>query len=265
MRRGLVGLGHRSSLMRWLAEGVPEVECLELTAEHFFDAPDTAVSAIGQRYTCSVHGLGLSLGTPGPLDGPTLSGYSRVARLSQARWATEHVAFTRTGGIDLGHLNPLTPTRENLALVSEHALEVHEATGLPVRLENITSLLRLAGSLRETEFLSALCALPQVGLLLDVTNLYINARNHGFEAEAWLDELHPGVVKQIHIVGYGARGGRLVDDHRSPIQSELLDLMAAVAERHEIEAVFLERDLNIPRPAELIGELSRVRRSLGWA
>ncbi|OFW30927.1 MAG: hypothetical protein A3H97_19425 [Acidobacteria bacterium RIFCSPLOWO2_02_FULL_65_29] len=265
MRRGLIGLGHRPSLARWLAGGVPEVECLELTAEHFFDAPDAAISAIGERYPCSVHGLGLSLGTPGPLDSATFTGYSRVARLAQARWATEHVAFTRAGGIDLGHLNPLAPTRDSLQLLTEHALEVHEATGLPVCLENITSQLEIAGTMSEPEFLNALCSAPHVGLLMDVTNLFINAHNHGFDARGWLSELQPGVVRQIHVVGYGEQGGRLVDDHRVAIQTELLDLMAAIAMRHEVEAVILERDLDIPGPVELLGELSRVGRSLGWS
>ena len=116
MRRELIGLGHRPALAGWLAAGVADVECLELTAEHFFDAPDEAIVAIGARYPCSVHGLGLSLGTPGPLDASLVDNYARVARLSAARWATEHVAFTCAAGIDLGHLNPIAPTRENLAL-----------------------------------------------------------------------------------------------------------------------------------------------------
>src|SRR5687768_14925208 len=102
MRRGLIGLGYRPSLRPWLAAGAPEVECVELTAEHFFDASDAAIATIGARYPCSVHGLGLSLGTPGSLDGDTLSRYARVARLARARWATEHVAFTHGAGVDLG-------------------------------------------------------------------------------------------------------------------------------------------------------------------
>jgi uncharacterized protein len=265
MRRELIGLGYRPAMSEWLAGGAPEVECLELTAEHFFDAPDSAIEAIGDLYPCSVHGLGLSLGTPGPIEPAALSRYARVARLARARWATEHIAFTHAAGIDLGHLNPVGPTEDNLSLLVEHALAVHEATRLPVCLENITSHLRLEGSIRETEFLNALCsASPHIGLLLDVTNLYVNARNHGFDAAAWLAELEPGIVRQMHIVGFGGTNGALVDDHRAPIQPELLDLLAMAAERHEVEAVIVERDLNIPGPSELVDELSRVRRSLGW-
>jgi len=98
-----------------------------------------------------------------------------------------------------------------------------------------------------------------------VTNLYVNARNHRFDPRTWLNELEPDRVKQMHIVGYGTRDGRLVDDHRAPIQPELLDLLSAAAERHAPEAVILERDLNIPGPPEILAELSKVRHALGWA
>jgi uncharacterized protein (UPF0276 family) len=222
------------------------------------------VQEIGSRYPCSIHGLGLSLGTPGPLDADLLARYTRVARLAQARWATEHIAFTRAGGIDLGHLNPLPPTHANLALLRAHASVVAEQTGLPVCLENITSALRLEGDLSEAQFLNELCSVDGPGLLLDVTNLYINSRNHGFDPLDWLTELAPGIVRQIHIVGYGERDGQLVDDHAAPIQPELLDLLAPALERQTVEAVIIERDLNIPGPPELLTELARVRRALGW-
>jgi uncharacterized protein len=95
--------------------------------------------------------------------------------------------------------------------------------------------------------------------------VYVNAHNHDFDAHAWLNELRPGVVKQIHIVGHGTRNGRLVDDHGASIQSDLLDLMAAAVSRHDVEAVIVERDMNIPGPPELLHELARVRRSIGGA
>ena len=98
-----------------------------------------------------------------------------------------------------------------------------------------------------------------------MTNLYVNARNHHFDPHAWLDALSPGIVRQMHIVGYGTHDGHLVDDHRAPIQPELLDLMASAARRHQVDAVIVERDMNIPGPAELVGELARVRQSLGRA
>ena len=265
MRRGLIGIGHRARFARWLEGGAAGVECVELTAEHFFDAPDSLLKTIGGLYPCSVHGLGLSLGTPGPLDEPTLRAYGRVARLSRARWVSEHVAFTRAGGIDLGHLNPIAPTERNLSVLIEHALMVHELTGCSVCLENITTELRLEGDLTETEFLNRLCAAsPHIRLLLDVTNLFINARNHRFDASGWLAELEPRIVSQIHVVGFSEHHGRLTDDHRRPVQPEILALMAVAADRHQVDAVILERDLDIPEPSELIAELSRVRQSLGW-
>jgi uncharacterized protein (UPF0276 family) len=94
MRR-LVGLGWRPWLARWLDSGALAADCLELTAEHFFDQPQAA-AAIGARRPVYVHGLGLSLGTPGPLDEPTLTRFCDIAARANAQWVSEHVAFTKT-------------------------------------------------------------------------------------------------------------------------------------------------------------------------
>src|SRR5262245_31607313 len=99
MRR-LVGVGLRRELAAWIESRPEGLDCLELTAEHFFDAPDAVLERIAAQYPVLVHGLGLSLGTPGPLDPEILARFARVARLTRALWVSEHVAFTRTSEVD---------------------------------------------------------------------------------------------------------------------------------------------------------------------
>ena len=79
----------------------------------------------------------------------------------------EHIAFTRTAAVDLGHLNPVPPTREMLGIVAEHAREISAHCGKPIILENITSHVRLTGDLSETDFLNELCERADCGLLLN--------------------------------------------------------------------------------------------------
>ena len=109
MRR-LVGVGYRRELARWIAARPAEIGCLEITAEHFFDRDLALLRALRREYPLFVHGLGLSLGTPGPLDAATLDAYARVAAAADPLYITEHVAFTRTRDVDLGHLNPIAPS-----------------------------------------------------------------------------------------------------------------------------------------------------------
>lgn len=102
----LIGVGYRAGLKAWIDANPPEIQCLELTAEHFFDGPaEDQLVSLRARYPLFVHGLGLSLGTPGPPDRDTLNQFCRVVEVADPEWISEHVAFTRSHDVDLGHLN----------------------------------------------------------------------------------------------------------------------------------------------------------------
>lgn len=255
MRRQLVGVGYRRELARWIAARPAEIGCLEITAEHFFGPDLGTVRALARDYRLFVHGLGLSLGTPGPLDRKTLDAYVRVAEAAEAIYVTEHVAFTRTRDVDLGHLNPVAPTAENVRIVADHAKEVMDRCGRPMLLENIASALALNGAMPEPEFLNRICDAAGCGLLLDVTNLFVNCRNRRLEPLDWLGALDGKNVRQLHVVGYTEREGRWHDAHAEPIQRDLFELTREVLDRTSPAGVIVERDENIPDPAELAAEL----------
>lgn len=254
----MIGIGYRPELASWIDSHPPEIECLEITAEHFFKSGPERLAELTSTYRLFVHGLGLSLGTPGPLDASRLKAFANVATASRAEWISEHVAFTRTRELDLGHLNPVQPTRAVVELVADHAREVSDYCQRPIILENITSHLRLAGELSEPDFLNAICARADCGLLLDVTNLFINSRNHHFDPLAWLDQLDVSRIVQLHMVGYSVENGRYVDSHAQPIQNEILELAGEIISRAPVRAVILERDANFADHGGLNKELSKL-------
>ena len=249
----LVGIGRRREIRTWLASRPSVVGCLELTAEHFFDRRDARaeLALLRRAYPLVVHGLGLSLGTPGPLDEETLSAFARVVAAADPLWISEHAAFTRSAEVDLGHLNPVVPSASALSVLSDHARQVMDRCQKPLLLENIATHLRTRGAWTEPEFLNRLCARAGCGLLLDVTNLYVNARNHRFDPLAWLDELDLSAVRQLHVVGCTVRNGRWHDLHAEPVQAEIRALVDEVLARTAVEAVILERDAAFPHPSEL--------------
>lgn len=256
----MIGVGYRHELAPWLDSRPGGVNCLEITAEHFYGNGEARLSELARRYPLLVHGLGLSLGTPGPLDLERLRQFTRVVRTADARWISEHVAFTRTHEADLGHLNPVRPTRDAAKILADHARELSAHCGKPLLLENITSHLRLEGELSEPEFLNEVCARADCGLLLDVTNLHINSRNHGFDPLDWLGQLDASRIGQLHLVGYSERNGRLLDDDATSIQPELLELAAAVLTRAPVEAIILERDTAFPPNDDLDVEVAKLCR-----
>lgn len=259
----LIGIGFRREMAGWIEAGEHGVDCLEITAEHFFGPTEKHVVQLARRLPLFVHGLGLSLGTPGPLDARRVEAFARVAELANPRWISEHVAFTRTAEVDLGHLNPVPLTRDAMKTIADHAREVAERCRRPMLLENITSHLKLTGELTEPEFLNALCERADCGLLLDVTNLFINSRNHRFDPLAWLHEIEPRRIRQLHIVGYAMQAGRYMDSHSAPIQEELIELAQAVAAYAPVEAVVLERDDDIPDENGLKAEMEKLGRIAG--
>ncbi|MEE2739145.1 MAG: DUF692 domain-containing protein [Planctomycetota bacterium] len=255
----LSGLGFRPPLAEWIRSRPSEIECLEITAEHFFDGGQEQLQWLSEHYPLFIHGLGLSLGSPGTLDSETLRHFIQVVEQSDPMWISEHIAFTQTTEHDLGHLNPVRPTHSNLITLADHARQLSDLCAKPLILENITSYLRLSGEMSEPEFLNTLCSQADCGLLLDVTNLFINAQNHQFDPVEWLHQIEPAVIKQLHIVGYAQRDGQFHDWHDAPIQEDLWELLEAVLEYAPVEACIIERDGGFPARNDLQKDLLRMK------
>lgn len=249
-----LGVGYRKQLAPWIKSCPDEIACLEITAEHFFDYPHL-LTPLRQNYPLLMHGLGLSLGTPGPLDQDYLAKFVDVCARADPVWVSEHIAFSKTNDVDLGHLNPVPYTGETLACFVDHAQELSEACNKPLLLENITSHLQVAGSMQETDFINKLCEQAGCALLLDVTNLFVNSRNHGFDASQWLHEINPVYIKQLHIVGYTRDGETWYDSHAENIQQELYTLTRQVIEYSGVESIIIERDNNFPPVQQMQQEL----------
>ena len=259
----MTGIGYRRELSAWVDTRPPGIECLEITAEHFFHGGEEHLAGLAKRLPLFVHGLALSLGTPGALDQKHLKQFARVVNVANPQWISDHIAFTRTAEADLGHLNPIPPTSEMMKVIADHAREVSERCRKSILLETITSHVQLAGDLSETDFLNKLCERADCGLLLDVTNLFINSRNHGFDALKWLREIEPRRITQLHIVGYSRSGDRYTDSHSQPIQEELIELAQAVVGYAPVKAIILERDEDFPDVVGLEAEIAKLNRICG--
>ena len=160
--------------------------------------------------------------------------------------------------IDLGHLNPIHFDSSSLEILVDHATQVASECHRPLVLENITSSIRFESAMHETEFLNELCRRAGCGLLLDVTNLFINSRNHAFDPRDWLHEIEPAHIVQLHVVGYSTDGNTYHDRHARPIQDDLLDLIQAVFEYANVQAVTLERDEHLNATGEIESDLKKL-------
>ncbi len=258
-----VGLGFREPFRSDLFLHQGEVDFLEITADHYFDASpekDQELSLLAEHFTLIPHGLNLSLGSAEGLDGAYVEQLAGLIHRVKPPWWSEHIAFTRAGGVDIGHLSPLPFTQEAVEILCRNVAEARRRINVPLILENITYTVAMPGAeMTEGQFLAEVLERTDCGLLLDVTNLHTNAVNHGYAQEEFLKAIPWERVTQLHFVGGYWHDGVLVDSHSHSTPGEVWQLMDEVLARAPVKGVILERDEDLPPFEELLGELERAR------
>ncbi len=258
-----VGLGFRPPFLSQLFYHRSAIDFLEITADHYF-APtaskDAELTLLGNNFPLIPHGLGMSLGSADGLDPDYLRHYVAIVERVKPPWCSEHIAFTRAGGVDIGHLTPIPRTEAALRALRDNVARLQDHIQVPLILENITETLQYPDNeMGEGEFLCRVCDECDVGILLDVTNLYINSVNYRFDPVEMLHQIPSERIVQLHFVGAYVQDGWWVDGHNAPTQSEIWDLLEVVLDYADVKGVILERDEEIPPLEELLKELERAR------
>ena len=264
-RLGL-GIGWRPELAL-LIDRRADLGFVELMAEDFFDLREPIPVAIEQLRGRSVavvpHGVSLSLGGAEPLDRERLDALARLARRVGAPLVSEHIAFTRAGGLDSGHLLPLPRTREALELMIAHAREAQAALPVPLALENIATLFDWPeAEMDEATFLAELLERADVLLLLDVANLHAHARNHGTDTREFLARLPLERIAYVHVAGGSEHDGLYHDTHAHDVPPAVFELLADLCRRTAVPGVMLERDDRFPPDDVLQAELDGIVRAM---
>jgi uncharacterized protein (UPF0276 family) len=247
----------------------PRLGFVELMAEDFDpEAPiPGSIERLRERGVRIVlHGVSLSLGGA---ERPEPGRLARLARLAERLGAiliSEHIAFVRAGGIESGHLLPIPRTHDALDMLVANTREAAAALPVPLALENIASLIQWPDpELGEAEFLTELVERTGARLLLDVANVYANARNHGGDALELFDHIPLDELAYVHIAGGIERGGLYHDTHTAATPRSVLDLLTELASRVEIPGILLEWDDCFPSEAELSSELDAIAMAAGAA
>ncbi len=260
------GLGFRRPLARQIYRHAAEVDFLEIISEHYLDPlpfDRRELGELARRFPLVPHGLNLSPGTAEPADEDYLRRVARLVEETRAPWWSDHLAMTRAGRIDIGHLSPLLLTEETLGIVCENINRARSVVGAPLIIENIAYTLQLPGAeMSEAEFLSAVLERTDSGLLLDLMNLHANAHNHGFDPEEFLSAIPLERVVQVHIIGGHYDRDILVDSHSARTPDPVWEMLKLVARRTEVKAVLLEWDEQLPDFAVIRDELARAREIL---
>ena len=262
-----IGLGYRPELDVEIWANRSTIQWLEIISEHYLGRPPEKVEQalhLLTEFPLIPHGVELSIGTQGPLDDAYVETLAEFADLIKAPWFSDHLCFTRADGIALGQLIPLPRTRAVAADVAAKAQQVQERVGRPFLLENITYYIDLPSELTEAQFVTEVMERCDCGLLLDLTNLFINSVNHRFEPLDFLAAIPTERVVQVHLAGGEESPVALVDTHSTAVPPPVFELLHDTAALSpNLKGVMVERDQNFPEDfAEIAADLATARRTI---
>lgn len=254
------GVGLRTRHFAEFLAAPPPVEWLEAISENFMapgGRPIAVLEKVRRDVPVVLHGVSLSIGSIDPLSERYLDELAALVCRIEPAWVSDHLCWGTHGGRYLHDLLPLPYTEEVLAHVAARVERVQERLGRQILLENVSSYVGFRDStMTEWEFLSELASRADCGILLDVNNVYVSARNHGFDPHEYLAGIPVARVGQFHIAGHSDKDRYLLDTHDHPVPDAVWDLYRAAVRRFGAVATLVEWDDHIP-PLERLVEESR--------
>lgn len=264
-----VGLGIRPELFDQFERHQPALDFVEAHSENYFgdSIARTKLLELRTHYPVSLHGVGLSLGRADDLDQQHLRQLKALVSDVQPAFVSEHLAWSAYSHIHLPDLLPLPLTNAAMQVMVLHVEQMQEAVGRQILIENPSNYL-LFDKLEweETDFLNELCQRSGCGILLDVNNVYVSSVNLDRDAQAYIRDIKPGHVHQLHLAGHTQVQGQheevLIDTHNAPVRSEVWELLECTIDHLGVKPSLIEWDSDFPDFNVLIEETEQLRRTL---
>jgi uncharacterized protein len=265
------GVGLKAAHYRSILESLPNVGFFEVHAENYMGAggpPHRYLTAIRERYSLSLHGVGLSIGADQPLAQDHLRRLADLIRRYEPGLFSEHLAWSSHGRTFFNDLLPLPYNRDTLATVASHIHQVQETLGRQMLLENPSTYVAFEESTySEGDFIGEIARRTGCALLLDVNNLHVTCTNQEWDTSRYLNDLPLTCVREIHLAGHARdadEAGRplLIDSHDRTVSNGVWDLYERLIQRVGPIPTLIEWDTHIPSWQELLAEADRAQRIL---
>ena len=239
-----------------------EVDFLETAPENWIGVGGRfgkQFRALAERYPLVLHGLSLDIGGPDPIDTDLVHAVRDLMLEANVPLYSEHLSYCAVDG-HLYDLLPIPFTEEAVHHVAARVCQVQDIIGQPIALENASYYAQPHIELSEAQFINAVQQESGCDLLLDVNNVYVNAINHCYDPNEFLDALSLDRVRYIHIAGHHDEAPDLkVDTHGADVIDPVWALLAATYRRLGPVPTLLERDFNLPPFAQLLQEVAHIR------
>ena len=260
------GVGLRSAHFDHILTHWPAVDWFEIISENFIDSrgrPRYVLDRIAERYPVVMHGVSLSIGSIDPLDFEYLHKLKALAQAIRPAWISDHLCWTGVLGRNTHDLLPMPLDSASLRHVVTRIRTVQDVLERPLVLENPSTYLTFTSdTLAEWEFLTLMAGEAGCGLLLDVNNVYVSSRNHGFDPEAFIAAVPAERIVQFHLAGHTDCGTHLIDTHDGEVIDRVWRLYRQAYARTRGVSTLVEWDARIPHFDVLHAEVLKAR---AWA
>ncbi|GGW53785.1 HvfB family MNIO-type RiPP peptide maturase [Alishewanella tabrizica] len=257
------GLGLRREMLPALLSDKPAaIDFFEVAPENWLPYGGKLqrdFRALSERHPFFCHGLSLSIGSPDPLDTAFIMQIKQFLTQHQILLYSEHLSYCSAAG-HLYDLMPIPFTDEAVHYVAKRIRQVQDILERPLIIENVSYYAAPAQQLTELDFINAVLSEADCQLLVDVNNIYVNAVNHGYSAEAFLNALPSERIAYYHIAGhYQQHETLLIDTHGANIPQPVWQLLEQAYQQHGVKPTLYERDFNLPPMAALCDELTQIK------
>lgn len=256
-----IGVGWRPEISLAI-EQYDSLGFIEITAENIYpyDSIPVEIRRLQQRGIKIIpHGVTLSLGSAEHVNLEKVKKFGNLAEQLKAPLISEHIAYVHAGGIDVGHLLPLPRTQETIDIVVENVRRAKQVLKVPLALENIATILDWPDQeMDEATFITEILNHTDTYLLLDVSNLYANSFNHGYDPLDFLNNIPLHRLAYVHISGGVLSNGLYRDTHSTTVSKNSLDVLEELCTYVDPPGILLERDENYPTKDELHAELKSI-------
>jgi len=258
----LLGIGLRYPHYQCVLEQMPPVGWFEVHPENFFynkGPSETLLKQVAEHYPISLHGVGLSLGSP-ELSKQHLKRLKALINVVNPFLVSEHLSWNRVDNIALPDLFPIPYTEESFTIFKKNVNDTQDFLGCEILIENPSSYFEYQTSeMHEVDFLVKLCQETHAKVLLDVNNIYVSCTNHGWDPIHYLSTIPKDLVKEIHLAGHSVHKidnhtAILVDTHDGPVCNEVWALYEQAIKRFGAQPTLFEWDTNIPSLEKLVEE-----------
>jgi len=271
MKTDRVGLGWRRELATGILANLDRIDVVEVIADDFFDASQRerrSLRTLAAQTSVVLHGVTLALASSVQVETKLLEKSARLFEEVRPDYWSEHLAFVRGGGIEIGHLTAAPRTLATIEGAAENLAKATKVVGVAPMVENIATLIEPPGStFDEATWIAEILRATECDLLLDLHNLYANSLNFNYDPLNFLAQIPLDRIKAIHLAGgkwVSAQGTRrLLDDHFHDVPDPVYQLLTEVGARalHPL-TVILERDGNYPSMDCLLAQLDLARQAL---